>query len=76
MREVEGEIVILDQTSGEVHHLNATASLIWQACTGHQTIEEIAAWLAGAVGAAPDDVVGDVTRTIAGFERLGLLTEE
>src|SRR5688572_25028723 len=33
-RTIDGEVVILDQSAGTVHHLNATASHIWSECDG------------------------------------------
>jgi hypothetical protein len=42
IREVDGEIVVLDVASNLVHHLNATASFIWRQCTDGACAEEIA----------------------------------
>lgn len=69
-------MVVLDQVSGTVHHLNATASLIWEECAGQKTTDEIAARLAEEVGKTPQEVMADVARTIASFRQLGLLVED
>jgi hypothetical protein len=75
-RAVDGELVILDQANGAVHHLNSTASLIWQECTGDRTLEQIATWLAQEVGKPVGEVMADVAGTIANLRQLSLLAEE
>ena len=42
VREVNGETVILDLSTGLLHTLNATASFIWHRLDGRQTVQDIA----------------------------------
>ena len=42
VREVNGETVILDRSTGLLHTLNATASFIWHRLDGRQTVQDIA----------------------------------
>ena len=72
-RIVDEEVVILDLANGNVHRLNATASLVWNDCDGHSTVADIAARLAARFQLTPDDVIADVTIALADLERLGLL---
>jgi hypothetical protein len=72
---VDGEVVILDRAAGFVHQLNPTASHIWRACDGGHEVHEIAAGVAASFESAPDAVLDDVIRTLADFERLGLLVD-
>lgn len=46
VREVEGELLVLDLGSGEIHQLNRTASYIWHRCDGETSRAEIAGMLA------------------------------
>jgi hypothetical protein len=72
-REVDGEVVILDRETGDVHRLNATASFIWNQCDGKTTAAEIAARLAATFEGAPQSPLGVVVEAIADLERRGLL---
>ena len=36
-RTFEGEILILDRINGRIHHLNSTASYVWEQCEGAST---------------------------------------
>lgn len=71
---VGGEVVILDRVAGVVHQLNPTASYIWTACDS-SPVDEIAAGLAADFAGAPERVRDDVLRSLADFERLGLLVD-
>jgi hypothetical protein len=72
---VDGEIVVLDRAAGYVHQLNATASQIWRACDGRQSVEDIVAQVTEHFGGAAETVLKDVTTAVAEFERLGLLLD-
>ncbi len=72
---VDGEVVILDRAAGFVHQLNATASHIWRACDGAQSVDEIAERLTARFQSEPETVRQDVIRTLTDFERLGLLVD-
>lgn len=74
-RTVDEEVVILDLANGNVHRLNATASLVWNHCDSRSTVADIAARLAARFQLTPDDVMNDVAAAIADLERLGLLKE-
>ena len=39
---VEGQWTLLDRNSGQAHHLNPTASVIWELCDGVNTTGTIA----------------------------------
>ena len=51
--ELDGEAVILDETHHRLHHLNATASLVWACCDGNGSVADIARDVAAAFGTAP-----------------------
>ncbi len=62
--EVDGEAIVLDETTGTLHLLNATGSMIWQCIDGESTLGEICADLADILGAPYDDVA-DGAETLA-----------
>ena len=66
-------MVILDRRGGYVHQLNATASHVWSACDGRNSVDDIAASLRASFAEVPQDVHDTVVRTLSEFERLGLL---
>ncbi len=38
---VDGELVVLDQESGQIHQFNATANEIWTCLDGETTIDDV-----------------------------------
>jgi PqqD family protein of HPr-rel-A system len=72
---VDGEVVIFDQAAGVVHQLNRTASHIWSLCDGEPDIDDISARLAASFDDVPAAVTQDIVKTLADFERLGLLVD-
>jgi len=46
VREVDGELLLLDTSSNRIHQLNRTASFIWQRCDDVGSEAELAAELA------------------------------
>jgi hypothetical protein len=72
-RDVDGETVVLDRNRRMIHHLNATASLIWERCNGDQSSAEIAAAIAEAFEVDVETAGRDVARILREFTALGLL---
>jgi len=71
--EIDGEIVIYDETDDSMHHLNPTASLIWQSCDGTATIRELAAELRKVAGLPLDQVERDITTAVRQLGEAGLM---
>ncbi len=46
VQNVENEVLLLDVTANNIHQLNASATLVWQHCTGDQDADQLAALLA------------------------------
>jgi PqqD family protein of HPr-rel-A system len=46
LHEIDGEALIFDPTTGDTHHMNETALLVWRCCDGRGTAGEIADALA------------------------------
>ncbi len=66
--------MLYDGASGQVHHLNATAALVWEACqAGRKTSEMVLALCSRyEVGAAR--AREDVREVLQAFARAGLLS--
>ena len=75
VREVEGEVLILDTESDQVHQLNSTASYIWNRCDGATSAEEIAKGLANEFEAGDDKHLQDVLDTVETLKGRKLLEE-
>jgi hypothetical protein len=71
---VGGEALVWDARVEELHHLSATATLVWEACRrGELSVAEVAAGLARTAGIAVEDAVPDVERCVGELTTLGLL---
>jgi len=73
VREVDGEILILDAERDQVHQLNASASLIWQHYDSGAEIEEIAKRLVMEFDLDEDKAQCDVRAALEDFRRLELI---
>lgn len=58
--ELDGETVLLDERTGTVHVLNASAALVWKGCDRPADLGELAGSLAAALDADPAIVERDV----------------
>ncbi len=74
-RQTGDELLVRDPASGQVHFLNPTAAVIWQSCDGATSVQACAEALRARF-AVPNsvDLAQDVLRTVAAFERQGLIT--
>jgi Coenzyme PQQ synthesis protein D (PqqD) len=75
-RIVDGEAVVVDRATDQVHRLNLTATCIWDQCDGSRSPEEIAGVVASTFDGTPDQVLEDTLRTLGDLQRLGLLSLE
>jgi PqqD family protein of HPr-rel-A system len=71
--EIEGELVLLDTSSGDMHLLNRVAAAIWSELDGARTLDEIVAQLSDAAGADAEQVHRDVSALVDELRRCDLL---
>ena len=73
VREVDGELLVLDHRTERVHQLNATAVYIWNQCDGATSVADISKAIAMEYGLDTHPAEADVVRTVAQFRALDLL---
>lgn len=71
--ELDGEIVLYDERTQTVHHLNPQATIVWKLCDGSSTVDELACALADAADADPAVVSRDVRGVIDELVAAGLV---
>ncbi len=72
--ELDGEAVVYDEASGELHHLNPAATIVLSLCDGTLSVEEIASAVSDAFELSLDHVLPDVRAAVDRFAQAGLLT--
>lgn len=75
-REVDGELLLLDTTTDQIHQLNQTASRIWRLCDGSATIETIAKALTKEFDVSLEQARQDVAQTMRQLQDLNLITDD
>ena len=65
MIELDGEAVVYDDASGDLHHLNRTATIVFSLCDGETTAKELATDIAEVF----EQPVGDVERQVRALLR-------
>jgi hypothetical protein len=73
VREVDGEIIVLDGLSKRIHQFNRTASFIWRACNEGQSAPAIASALSAHFEVDRDTPIGDVVKNLTQLRGLNLL---
>jgi PqqD family protein of HPr-rel-A system len=71
--ELDGEAVVYDERSGVLHHLNATATVVFGLCDGTSTISEMSQDLAAAFGMPLEEMEPQVRALLRQLRRLDLL---
>jgi PqqD family protein of HPr-rel-A system len=71
--ELDGEVVIYDEASGDLHHLNPTATLVFSMCDGNATIAELAADIGEVFGMSTDDVERQIRSLLRQLRRQRLI---
>jgi PqqD family protein of HPr-rel-A system len=70
---LDGEAVVYDEDSGGLHHLNPTATIVFQLCDGTATIREMSTEIAEAFGIPAEDVEREVRALLRGLRTSGLM---
>jgi len=70
---LDDELVLYNPRDGGAHTLNGTGMLIWQACDGAHTAEEIAHDLASRYGIGTQRALAEVRAFLRDLEHAGLL---
>ncbi|HWF61695.1 MAG TPA: PqqD family protein [Nitrospira sp.] len=73
---MEGETVLLDLNTGRYYTLNRLGSVIWEHCTGHNTISDIHANLCNRFEVAPERALDDLIALINQLIQEGLIQYE
>ncbi|MGH2704414.1 MAG: HPr-rel-A system PqqD family peptide chaperone [Actinomycetota bacterium] len=71
--EVEDEAVVYDQATGDLHHLNQPATIVFTLCDGQSTVKELSDDISSAFGIPAAQVQREVRRLIREFRSFGLL---
>jgi PqqD family protein of HPr-rel-A system len=71
--ELDGEAVVYDERTGDLHHLNPTATVVLTLCDGTSSIRQMAEDIANAVGVSLEQVEPQVRSTLRSFRKVGLL---
>lgn len=70
---LDGECVILDEAGDRLHHLNATATVVWTCFDGTGTLAEIATDLAAEFGTDAATTASDLVTLARALGAAGLL---
>ena len=73
---MDGETVLLDLSTGRYYTLNRLGSLIWELCTGTQTISDIHAVLCDRFDVTPERALDDLVTLVNQLTQEGLLQQE
>lgn len=71
--ELDGEAVIYDESNGHIHHLNPTATIVFNLFDGTATVKELAGLIAGEYDIAAIDVERQIRSLIRDFRAAGLI---
>jgi PqqD family protein of HPr-rel-A system len=73
VEELDGEALIYDEESGQLHHLNPTATLVFTLCDGNATVREMTTDISELYEMPPDEVEPQVRTLIREFRTAGLI---
>lgn len=73
---MDGETVLLNLSSGHYYTLNRLGSVIWEHCTGHNTISDIHANLCNRFEVGPERALNDLIVLINQLIQERLLQQE
>jgi Coenzyme PQQ synthesis protein D (PqqD) len=71
--ELDGEAVVYDPKSGHLHHLNATATVVFALMDGTATVQESVDAISKAFAVRPEVIESDVLAILRGFAAADLI---
>jgi PqqD family protein of HPr-rel-A system len=71
--ELDGEVVIYDEASGNLHHLNPSATIVFSLCDGTATIRELSEEISGVFELEPSEVERQIRSVVREFRAQDLL---
>jgi PqqD family protein of HPr-rel-A system len=71
--ELDGEVVIYDEASGDLHHLNPTATLVFSLCDGTATVAELSRDIGEVFEVPTEEVERQVRSLLRSFRTQRLL---
>jgi PqqD family protein of HPr-rel-A system len=71
--ELDGEAVVYDEETADLHHLNRTATIVFGLCDGSATMAEMAADLSAVFEVPVHEVEPEVRALIRRFRKVDLL---
>ena len=71
--EIDGESVVYDEATGNLHHLNPTATVVFSLCDGTVSARELAVEIAEAFDQPTDEVERQVRRLLRELRAQGLV---
>ena len=75
VRDLDGDVLILDTEANRIHQLNPTASYIWRHVDEARVPEQLAGLLAEAFDVEEQVALVDVLETLRRFQGLNLVSE-
>ena len=73
---LDGETVLLNLSTGRYYTLNRVGNVIWETCTGTQSLRAIHVALCGRFDAPPERIADDLFALVTHLSHEGLLTLE
>jgi len=70
---LDGEAVIYDEETQDLHHLNPTATVVFSLCEGTSTIREIAEEISQTFRVPANDIEAQIRPLLRQLRRAGLL---
>ncbi len=71
--EIDGESVVYDEATGNLHHLNPTATVVFSLCDGTVSARELAVEIAEAFEQPADQIERQVRRLLRELRSQGLV---
>jgi hypothetical protein len=73
---IDDDLIVLDRKHGQIHQLNETARIVWEALAAGHSLHTIAGSMVKRFGVPQDTAAADIEKVVSQFETLKLLESE